>query len=170
VADRFRRQPRLRSQPPYHRTDRVWPHRPYSPDTLSLARTNRVGGEGRRRETYAYHAGFKALAEHLARTNTPARVAAVDGVPFYRIRYSVPTPAPLVSIIIPTRDRGDVLKTCVESILAKTTYPNYQLVIVNNESRDLDSITYLDELRHRSAVRVLTIRFRSTIPPCITRR
>jgi glycosyltransferase involved in cell wall biosynthesis len=106
-------------------------------------------------KTYAYHAGFKALAEHLARTNTPARVAAVDGVPFYRIRYSVPTPAPLVSIIIPTRDRSGVLKTCVDSILAKTTYPNHQLFVVNNESRDPDSIAYLDELRHHSRICVL---------------
>ena len=63
-------------------------------------------------------------------------VATVSEVkPFvYRSIWSIPSDCPLVSLIIPTRDGYDILKACLDSILAKTTYTNYEILIVNNQS------------------------------------
>ena len=63
-------------------------------------------------------------------------VATVSEVkPFvYRSTWSIPSDCPLVSLIIPTRDGYDILKACLDSILAKTTYTNYEILIVNNQS------------------------------------
>jgi GT2 family glycosyltransferase len=52
----------------------------------------------------------------------------------YRSTWSIPSDCPLVSLIIPTRDGYDILKACLDSILAKTTYTNYEILIVNNQS------------------------------------
>ena len=51
-----------------------------------------------------------------------------------RVRFAVPSPAPLVSIIIPTRDRADLLGQCIDSLLAHTRYANYEVIIVDNGS------------------------------------
>ena len=63
-------------------------------------------------------------------------VATVSEVkPFvYRSTWSIPSDCPLVSLIIPTRDGHDILTACLDSILAKTTYTNYEILIVNNQS------------------------------------
>ena len=50
------------------------------------------------------------------------------------MRFAVPNPAPLVSIIIPTRDRADLLGQCIDSLLAQTRYANYEVIIVDNGS------------------------------------
>lgn len=101
-------------------------------------------------------AGARAVAEHLARTGTGATIVPGDLPPgLCRVRWPVPEPAPKVSLIIPTRDRADLLKTCVESILAKSTYPDFELVVVDNQSRDAAALDYLRELGTRERVRVL---------------
>ena len=63
-------------------------------------------------------------------------VASVTEVkPFvYRSTWSIPADSPLVSLIIPTRDGYEILKACLDSILAKTTYTNYEILIVNNQT------------------------------------
>jgi len=64
----------------------------------------------------------------------------------YRHQWEIPKPEPLVSLIIPTRDGYDILKTCVQSILKKTTYKNYEILIVDNQSTDLPVLEYLKSL------------------------
>ncbi|MCF8104312.1 MAG: glycosyltransferase family 2 protein [Desulfohalobiaceae bacterium] len=61
---------------------------------------------------------------------------------------------PLVSLIIPTRDRLDLLEPCVESLLELTTYRPYELLIVDNASSEPESLAYFEELKQRD-VRVL---------------
>ncbi len=56
---------------------------------------------------------------------------------------------PLVSIIISTRDGYEILKKCVESILKKTDYPDYEIIIVNNRSSDEKTINYLNYLKEK---------------------
>ena len=68
------------------------------------------GGE----KSYAYEAGLRALQEHVSRMKLDAAVEPVPDVPFYRLRFAVPEPRPLVSLIIPTRDKLDLLRGCVE--------------------------------------------------------
>jgi GT2 family glycosyltransferase len=74
----------------------------------------------------------------------------------YRHQWAIPKPEPLVSLIIPTRDGYDILKTCVQSILKKTTYKNYEILIVDNHSTDLRVLEYMKSLeRVHLNVRIL---------------
>ena len=52
----------------------------------------------------------------------------------------------MVSIIIPTRDKHQLLKKCVDSILAKTSYPHYEIIILDNGSSEKEAVHYLDNI------------------------
>lgn len=75
-----------------------------------------------------------------------------------RIRYRLPDAPPLVSIIVPTRDALALLRQCVESVLHKTSYPRYELLIVDNQSTDAATLDYLADVGRRPGVRVLEYR------------
>jgi len=78
--------------------------------------------------------GKKALEEAIARRGEPGKVEIVENHPgFYRVRYEIKDYKP-VSIIIPTRNLGDILDRCLESIFEKTTYPNYEIIVIDNGS------------------------------------
>lgn len=61
---------------------------------------------------------------------------------------------PLVSIIIPTKNAHELVKTCIESIL-KSTYTHYEILLVDNQSDDPASIKYFDSLKKQSKIKVL---------------
>lgn len=99
----------------------------------------------------------QALEQHLSRSGLNARVTA-GLLPFsYFTEYEYPS-MPLVSIIVPTRDRLDLLRPCVESVLTKTSYPNFELIIVDNESRDPAVLAYMQNLPENDK-RVRVIRY-----------
>ncbi|RKX31971.1 MAG: glycosyltransferase family 2 protein [Verrucomicrobia bacterium] len=83
---------------------------------------------------YALDAARRTLGEHLVRTGRQGELIPVPGG-HWRIRYSM-TSVPLVSLIIPTRDAGLLLEQCLESIRGKTTYPRYEIVLVDHESKE----------------------------------
>lgn len=97
-----------------------------------------------------------ALEDHLQRTGVRAGVEEIPGVDALHMRHDMPTPLPLVSLIVPTRDRVELLRGCVESILALTTYGNYEILVVDNGSTDPSTLDYLAELRSRDRVRLLS--------------
>lgn len=103
---------------------------------------------------YAYDAQRKAIADHLKRRNITAKLESVDGN-HWRVIYDLAKPESAVSIIIPTKDRIDLLKPCIESILEKTTYQNYEIVIIDNASTNEEAITYLAEISANSKIKVL---------------
>ena len=72
-----------------------------------------------------------------------------------RIRFELPAIPPWVSIVIPTRDAMGLLRQCVESLLEKTTYPRFEIVVVDNGSRDPAALDYLAEIAARPGIRVL---------------
>lgn len=74
----------------------------------------------------------------------------------YKITYSTPSPPPLVSLIIPTRDGIEVLKKCVFSILRKTTYKNYEILIVDNQSRMPETIEFLQYIKRYNNIRSIS--------------
>lgn len=106
-------------------------------------------------KSYAYTAGLRALEEHVARTGLPARVEPAGDTPFYRLRFEVPEPQPLVSLIIPTRDKLDLLRGCIRSIRDKTTYKNYEIIVVDNGSVEDETLAYLAALDAEPRARVL---------------
>lgn len=83
---------------------------------------------------YASDAAQKALTEAIARRSEPGRIIAAANFPgVYIVRYKITQPK-LVSIIIPTKDLAATLDVCLNSIFAKTTYPNYEVVVIDNGS------------------------------------
>ena len=103
---------------------------------------------------YAAEAGERAVAGHLERRHPEARVEALSHG-HYRVHWPLPAPPPKVSLIIPTRDRVDLLRTCVDSILSRTHYPAYEVVVVDNQSSDPAALEYLAEIAGDPRVRVL---------------
>jgi GT2 family glycosyltransferase len=59
-----------------------------------------------------------------------------------------PSPAPSIDIIIPTRDRIELVRQCIESIEEKTTYPNYDIIILDNDSVEPESLAYFNETKY----------------------
>lgn len=103
---------------------------------------------------YALSAGERAINEHLARRGIGAKVTSTH-VGGYRVKYALPDNLPLVSLIIPTRNKHCLLRQCIESILQKTTYPNYEIIVVDNGSDDSKTLYYLKKISKNLKIRVL---------------
>jgi GT2 family glycosyltransferase/glycosyltransferase involved in cell wall biosynthesis len=100
---------------------------------------------------HSFQAGLRAVQEALDRRGIPARalqpswaVAAKCGI----FSHSFPDEGPRVAILIPTKDNHPTLQVCLESI-KKTTYTNYEVVIIDNESENPQTLEYLRTLPHR---------------------
>lgn len=104
-------------------------------------------------KSYAVEAGGRALADHLQRTGVSATVAATPGG--YRVTRSLPDVRPSVELIIPTRDRVDLLRLCIESIREKTTYDNYSITVVDNGSVEKATLDYFRDVIADPRVRVV---------------
>lgn len=102
---------------------------------------------------YAMIAGQKALNEHLTRININAIALLLDHG--YRVKYKLPILQPLVSLIIPTRNGYELIKQCVDSILYKTDYSNYEIIIVDNGSDDRSTLEYFESLKYYSNIKIL---------------
>ncbi len=102
---------------------------------------------------YAQQAALLAVQEHLDRRGVSAEVVTHHGI-YLRTKYALPAKRPLVSILIPTRNRRLLLQSCVAGIFAKTDYQNYELVVLDNESDEPEALEYLESLRAHERVRV----------------
>lgn len=87
---------------------------------------------------YALNAGKRALEESLERRKIKGTVKIAKNCPYYQIEYQIEK-SPLVSIIIPTRDMSDITEKCLESIYEKTTYKNYEVIVMNNNSEEQET-------------------------------
>ncbi|MEO8439427.1 MAG: glycosyltransferase family 2 protein [Spartobacteria bacterium] len=95
-----------------------------------------------------------AVRDHLKRLGRDAEVVPREGG-LRRVRYVCPKDPPTVSIIIPTRDMVHLLRPCLESMLDKTSYPRFEIVVVDNGSREPGALQYLGEVARDPRVRVL---------------
>lgn len=110
-------------------------------------------------KSYTTDAGLKALKYHFAKNNAPAvKVSAGPAANTYRVRWPLPKKQPLVSLIIPTRDRRSLTEVAVRSILTKTTYKNYEIIILDNGSTEPDALEFFRTIQ-REDVRVRVIRY-----------
>lgn len=104
---------------------------------------------------YAEIASRKALTAHLAALQIPARVEPAPELTYMnRVRPTLQNPDALVSLIIPTKDGIDLLKQCIQSVKQKSSYKNYEILVVNNNSQLPESQLYFDEL-DREGIHVL---------------
>ena len=106
-------------------------------------------------KSYTTDAGKKALADYISRNSLPATIE--DG-PFptsYRVKHSLSHHQPRVSLIIPTRNGGSMLKCCIESIYQKTHYNNFEIIVVDNQSDDQETLSYLKKMDTDGKIRLL---------------
>lgn len=106
-------------------------------------------------KSYAQIAGSKALHDAANRRGLSADIAADPDTGYYRLAFRPPENPPLVTIVIPTRDGLDILEPCITSILEKTRYENFEILIIDNQSEREETLTYFAELKKNSRIRVL---------------
>jgi GT2 family glycosyltransferase len=107
---------------------------------------------------YVTAAQIRAVSEHLERRGDHgAKVESIPELSMLRTRYALPSPAPLVSLIVPTFNQYKLLSQCVDGILNGTSYKNIELIIVDNRSNDPETLEYLRELPSKDS-RVKVIR------------
>lgn len=109
---------------------------------------------GASEKKYAHAAARRAIQSHFDRTQVNARSIKGFG-PLHRVSYLLPRVLPKVSIIICTKDKVELLKKAVEGILYDTDYFNVELIIVDNGSTEAKSISYFDELKFRSEIKII---------------
>ena len=145
---------------------------------------DRIGAAGRDRDAYALalaaarattpdriHHVARVLSHLSRRTQASARtvatvqahldavspgaIASLCGGRRHRIEWPVPDPVPLVSVIVPTRDRADLLGHCADGVLRRTAYAAIELLLIDNESTDPDAVALLDRLARDPRCRVI---------------
>lgn len=97
-------------------------------------------------KSYAMENGKKAVFDALKRRGLKANVTTPVNAAHYVVEYKLDT-KPKVSIIIPTKDASDILKKCIDSIYDKTTYDNYEIIVVDNRSVEDKTINLLNEYK-----------------------
>ena len=103
---------------------------------------------------YAYEAGRQAISAHLKRTGTPGEVVSLKDPGFYRVIYPV-RDEPLISIIIPNADQHETLRACLESVFARSTYHRYEIIIVENNSKEEETFAYYRTLEKEHGVKIV---------------
>jgi len=103
-------------------------------------------------------AGARAVMESLVRTDEPGTVSQIEApVPTYRVRYHL-RERKFVSIVVPTRDHADDLELCLRSIFERSTYADFEVLIVDNDTKDPRARDVIAEWAARDGrVRVLSM-------------
>jgi glycosyltransferase involved in cell wall biosynthesis len=99
-------------------------------------------------------AAIKAVQEHLQRRSIAAEVMSSGDEDFRRVRYRIPNEKPKVSVIILTRDMLELLRPCVQSILEKTNYSPFEIILVDNDTQEGGALDYLAQLAGNPQIRV----------------
>ena len=103
---------------------------------------------------YVIEAAKKAIREHLERQGLEGEVLDTRVPSIYRIRYAV-RGEPLVSVLIPNKDHAEDLRRCIGSIREKTTWTNWEIVVIENNSTEEETFRYYGELEKDSRIRVV---------------
>lgn len=105
-------------------------------------------------KNYTTDAGIKALKYHFKnQINIGISKGFLPNT--YKVNYPIEN-NPLVTIVIPTKNHYLLLKQCITSIFEKSDYKNYEIIIVDNQTDELESLTYLERLKKISNIQVLT--------------
>jgi GT2 family glycosyltransferase len=106
-------------------------------------------------KNYAAERARLAIEEHLRRLGVRASVETIPEMAVQRVRYDLQEPPPLASIIIPTRNARQLVRQCIESIRRKTTYANYEILLVDNGSDDKEAVDYFESLERSGHIRLV---------------
>ncbi len=110
-----------------------------------------------------YHSGIKcinkehdikALKNHLERTGFEGHVKEGHSDGFYKVTYKIKD-NPKISILLPTKDHAEDLKRCVTSVTDKSTYKNFEIIIIENGSSEKETFIFYDELKKKDNIKII---------------
>ena len=106
---------------------------------------------------YNERAGYEsdALQAHFYRLGQTVSVLQGKLKGGHRLQYPLPKILPRVTIVIPTRDQVKILKQCIASLFQLTSYPDYDIIVVNNGSEQKATFTYFDEIKSDPRISIL---------------
>ena len=113
--------------------------------------TAKAGGDAK---PYAFEAGITVLQDHLERVGLEGEVSHGTTLGTYKIDYKVKG-NPKVTILIPNCNEAKTLKTCIDSVLKLTTYKNYEIIVIENNSTEKSIFDYYKELEKEEKVKIL---------------
>ena len=113
-----------------------------------------AGAQGVGAKPYAIDAGVRAVQSHIDRIGLKGTVSNLEGQTTYVVKYEV-VGNPLVSIIIPNKDHIDDLKICLDSIFEKSTYENFEIIIIENNSEDENTFKYYEKITKTDKINVV---------------
>lgn len=102
---------------------------------------------------YTQQAGLIALQDHLGKNGATVTKGKLANT--YKVTWPVPVPVPLVSIIIPTKNSEALVRQCIESLYRLTTYPNFEVLLIDNGSDDAKDLAYFSQLAEQGTVRLI---------------
>lgn len=105
-------------------------------------------------KTYCMDAAKAALDAHLERVGLKGKATDASIPSVYKINYEI-TGNPLISIIIPNKDHREDLLKCIQSILEKSTYENFEIIVVENNSEEEETFACYKELEKNSKIQVV---------------
>ena len=110
-----------------------------------------------RKHSECAQTGLQAVQDHLLAREITARVESLPQEPtWHSVQFHQKDQLPRVIAIVPTRDRLDLLQVCLQGLLKKTDYPNLEILVVDNDSKEAITLNWLTELDHQeSRVRIL---------------
>jgi Predicted glycosyltransferases len=114
----------------------------------AIAGSTALAADGK---SYTTDAGVKALSDYFSTVDPQVRISAGQLPNTYKVCYPIPDPNPLVSLLIPTRDHRALTETCVRSILEKTTYQNYEILILDNGSEEKETLEFFQKIQQEDA-------------------
>lgn len=104
---------------------------------------------------YCYEAGKRAIESNLERSGIKGNVTILPNIfGYYDVEY-IMSGEPLVSIIIPNKDEVDTLKTCLDSIYNKSTYSNYEIIVIENNSETKEILDYYKTIDGKNNTKVI---------------
>lgn len=108
-----------------------------------------------KRMEYYYKGREQVIAAHLSRCGLQAEIKQEDEN-VLSIQYAIREPHKKVSIIIPNKNHIDMLKKCLDSILEKTSYDNFEILIIENNSTEEETFAYYKKIEQDARIRVIT--------------
>lgn len=99
---------------------------------------------------YCMESAKLALSDHLERMNLEGEVVDSKILSTYKINYAIKG-EPLISILIPSKDHTDDLELCISSILERSDYYNYEIIVIENNSVELQTFDYYESLKKRDS-------------------
>ena len=107
---------------------------------------------------YVQDATLRAVREHLARMEHSALVEPLrETSSMVRVTFAIPQPEPLISILIPTKDKPDLLARCIDSVQRRTGYQHFEIIIVDNGTTDFRALALLARYAEMDNVTVLRV-------------